>query len=545
MSLYFYHIGGLMVFYRTILNQISSVLINPNNIEIEIHLYPEITILSLVDLQLTKILERTKHIERAKELKGIVLGGMKTSIQTLKKAVENEIYLSNSYGQTETCSQVFATDFTTDLNDLITSGKALGDTTISSDESGCLVIQSSSIAIGIYPDIYFDKIIHTSDLASLDEKNRLIVVGRADDLIISGGKKISPSIINDTLLSSNLNITHSITTKISSAKFGHSPATLVVSNEVIPNEKLLLALNSSNLQKFEYPSLIVQCTDLETIKNGIKIHPIKLQTIFEKINVFNDLLGKPIIRGNLNGQWLFIFHGFMGSMNDFLFLNEYLEKDYLIFYVNLPGHHESNLQAFSSFDDYCDEILKHIYEQEIDLNLLGYSLGGRIASVLCAKDTKGAIKNLILESSGLGIDEPEKRSRKESDAHLLNNITSQTDFFNFLEKWYEQKIFSGIKENAEFYHEAINKNFKLLEGFKHSLKIHGQAQMPNLLVSTLKKNCKNIFYIYGEADTKYEMVANNFKSQNCFVFKVPQASHICHIANKNRYIEIIKELLLK
>lgn len=545
MSLSFFHVGGLMIFYRTIFNQLSTVLLQPNDFQRHIIDYPEITILSLVELQLRKIFEKPSTIERAQELKGIVLGGMKTSLKTIQEACDHEIYISNSYGQTETCSQICATDFCIDVSTLLTSGVALGSTKITILESQQIAIESPSIANGVYPDTKFASYLLTNDIGEVDVYRQLTVKGRIDDVIISAGKKISPQKITNALYNSKLGIDFALTFPIQDEKYTNRPASIISLKNIISEEEIKEALLENEISRVELPKLIVQTTNFDDLKNGIKISPNKCKSILNRISPFYDLLGHPTIRGNINGEWLFVFHGFMGGSRDFFFLSKVLEDRYLVFYVNLPGHTKTNLSQEVSFFKYSDDILNELYKQDQKISVLGYSLGGRFASVLCAQSKKDTITKLILESSGLGIQDSEKKTRKAKDEELLSNIKSEQQFKSFLHTWYDQAIFKGIKDSPRDYELSLNKEFSLIEGFKNSLKNHGQALMPSLTVLELKKKCSNIFYIYGENDRKYEMIANQMQHESIKVFKMNDLGHICHITSNNKYLDLIGSILLK
>lgn len=545
MSLSFYHIGGLMIFYRTIFNQLSTVFLKPNDYERHIIDFPEITILSLVELQLTKIFKKAETIQRAQELKGIVLGGMKTSLKTINEACRHEIYLSNSYGQTETCSQICATDFCIDPTILLTSGVPLGKNQIKILENNQIEISSKSIANGIYPDIQFNSKLLTNDIGEIDKYRYLTVHGRIDDIIISGGKKISPQKITQALYDTDLEIIFAQTFAVTDEKYSQRPASIISCKEIIDEQIIKNELEGSSLSRFELPKFVIQISNLDNLKSGIKISSSKCKALLERVSPFYEILGAPTIRGNIDGEWLFIFHGFMGSAKDFFFLNSTLEDKYLIFFVNLPGHCKKNLKQEITFDKYCDDILNNLYKQNQKISVLGYSLGGRFASVLCSRSKKDTIKTLLLESSGLGIKESQKQMRQIQDKNLLSNIQNKNDFREFLLKWYEQAIFKGIKDSHEDFNEALNKDSTLLEGFKTSLNFHGQAVMPNIKAQDLKEKCSKIVYIYGEYDLKYELIATQMEIAGIDIAQIKNTGHICHLRSNNRYLEVIMTYLLK
>src|SRR5690625_6970305 len=69
--------------------------------------------------------------------------------------------------------------------------------------------------------------IKTCDLEYLEEKNFLYIVERRTDLIISGGKNIYPTEIENTLLNHD-NIKEVAVVKKTDDKFGYVPAAFIV-----------------------------------------------------------------------------------------------------------------------------------------------------------------------------------------------------------------------------------------------------------------------------------------------------------------------------
>lgn len=546
MSLPFHHIGGLMIFFRTIFNGSTTTIFNPSFIAKELAHSPiSLSVLSLVETQLLSILESKEAISCAKKLKGIVLGGMKTSLKTLQKCRDLDILVSNSYGATETSSQVFATPFTTNLDILESVGSPLGNTDFKINENS-ITITSNSIALGIYPDQYFNGVITNQDRANFND-NYLFIHGRSDEVIISGGKKISPQFLEKKYLDCYSDISFSKVVSCEDTKFSQVPALFIQTPNCYSYEKLKNdSADLLHLEKFEIPKIFVSTKYFNNNLESIKPPLAYLQELASDINKFFEILGRPTIRGNIFKDWLFVFHGFMGNSEDFLFLNESIEEDYLIFYINLPGHGPFNQQSFTGFDDYINTLSHALYETKTlknkKLNLLGYSLGGRISTLLAQKFP---CHRVILESSGLGIEDSERPNRQKRDQDLFAGINTQQEFSDFLKKWYTQALFLNIDKCPE-YPELINRDFKLIPGFTHSLKIHGQAVMPKISVAPESFAAPSeIHYLYGELDESYKKFAKIFKEARHHTHLFEKTSHNIHSTNKNNYLEIVKSILLK
>ncbi|EQC44405.1 alpha/beta fold hydrolase [Bacteriovorax sp. Seq25_V] len=539
MTLPFFHIGGLMIIYRTILAKAKTVFCDPKNIASSLDMNPEITILSLIDLQLQKLLTDEYSCDRLKKLKGVVLGGAKTSLHTLQKSVALGIKLSNSYGQTETCSQICATPFTTDLKLLETVGSPLGNTKIRFNDKNIIEISGETIAHGIFSKENFNGTIITSDIGKFDIHNNLTVFGRADDIYISGGKNISPHSIDHEIQQSMKGITSSKTVAVTDSRLGQVGVSFIEAVEVLSHREVLHKIKE-NLPKYHEPKLLIQSKSFDSIKAGIKIPRKELESLGSSLYEVKEILGNPLIRGDLSKDILLVFHGFMGSDKDFEFLIPELEEDFLLIFVNLPGHNGEGLHLYSDFNDYISKLSEAVtklsYKKKI--NALGYSLGGRVASLLAMNNN--TIKKLILESSGLGIPNEEKLDRAERDEKLFNGVTTNEELNLFLKNWYQQTIFTGI-ENSPKFETLINKDTKYIEGWKYSLQLMGQSKMPAISPRVLTENTEKTIYLYGVNDHKYKLIADQFD----IAIPVENASHNIHDTNRNKYLRSIRNILLK
>src|SRR5258708_6557729 len=71
-------------------------------------------------------------------------------------------------------------------------------------DDGRIVIRSRSLFKGYYPERHDIEEFVTEDLGKFDAQGRLEVLGRIDDVIITGGKKVSPLEVEAALRSSGL-----------------------------------------------------------------------------------------------------------------------------------------------------------------------------------------------------------------------------------------------------------------------------------------------------------------------------------------------------
>ncbi len=212
-SLPFYHIGGFSIIIRAFLG--GNKLIIPNLISTETIsdavTKGKVNFISLVPTTLQRLLDA--KIIPHNNIKSIFLGGGRVSFEIVKEAMEFGYKLITVYGSTETSSMI-AFDRLLDEN-LLTSfaGKPMMNTEyfilnekgkrLASNVIGEIAINSPSVAVEYYnnpeeTNLKFHKVTEhkfkyylTSDLGKIDEQGRLFIIGRKDDVIISGGENIS------------------------------------------------------------------------------------------------------------------------------------------------------------------------------------------------------------------------------------------------------------------------------------------------------------------------------------------------------------------
>lgn len=169
-----------------------------------------------------------------------------------------------------------------------------------------------------------------------------------------------------------------------------------------------------------------------------------------------------------------VFHGFLGSPSDFDFLKTYPVKIHDLYQMQ-------ELPAVSAED-----------------TLIGYSMGGRIALEIAAKNDFD-VKKLILISAhpGLATDE-EKFQRLEFETKVINELKNQKREA-FLEWWNSLPIFhfdGPINVSDERYQQSA----ELFERFRLS-------KQANFLPEILKHKEK-VLYIMGLFDEKYMDLAS-------------------------------------
>ena len=247
-----FHISGLSIVLRCVIAQCTNVLVERFEEGKILNLLKEekVTHTSLVPVMLQRLLKSGNDF--GPHLQGILLGGAGVTKKVLKEALDGDLPVYNSFGMTETCSQIVSIPHT-DPNILNgTVGKALENVELKVDGAGELLVKGENVSPGYLnaemerADGYFK----TGDLARIDEAGYLYILDRRKDLIISGGENIYPKEIEDRVLEVS-GVESCVVVKVQDAQWGEAPVLLVQGDEDIKED--ILKHLTETLARYKMP----------------------------------------------------------------------------------------------------------------------------------------------------------------------------------------------------------------------------------------------------------------------------------------------------
>lgn len=158
-----------------------------------------ITIVSVVTVMVQKLLNELGNNRYPNTLRCMLLGGGPAPKPLLEKAKEKGIPVFQSYGMTETSSQIVTLSPQDALKKLGSAGKALFPAQLridggNEDSIGEIIVKGPMVTKGYYRNEEANKKsfhngwLRTGDMGYLDDDGFLYVVDRRKDLIISGEK---------------------------------------------------------------------------------------------------------------------------------------------------------------------------------------------------------------------------------------------------------------------------------------------------------------------------------------------------------------------
>ena len=276
-----FHISGLSILMRNVIYGMKVVLVekfdeeeaNRNIIE------NGVTIISVVTTMLNRMLASLGDDKYPAHFRCMLLGGGPAPLHLLKQCKQKGIPVFQSYGMTETSSQIVTLAPEYSLAKIGSAGKALFPSQLrievdgkqaAANEAGEIVVFGPNVTKG-----YWNRLdateqaiqagwLYTGDIGYLDEDGFLFVLDRRSDLIISGGENVYPAEI-EAILSAHPAVFEAGVTGVADDKWGQVPLAFVVKTEDV-TEQQLLEYCRHHLAAYKIPREIVFCEKLP--RNG-------------------------------------------------------------------------------------------------------------------------------------------------------------------------------------------------------------------------------------------------------------------------------------
>lgn len=225
LGLPFAHVGGLSILTRVSLARKAITL---GSSDPEALLAADATLVSVVPAQLYRLLELDRE-NRLARFRVVLVGGAEFPLDLRRETERRGIVAIASYGLTETCSQV-ATQSPTSARDAgsLDSGRALDGVDLRI-RGGRIEVRGPMSMRGYLgsTSLRRDEFFTTGDLGHIDETGRLFVLGRADDVIVSGGENVHPVEI-ERALSKCPHVKDSLCFGVTDARWGEMVAVALV-----------------------------------------------------------------------------------------------------------------------------------------------------------------------------------------------------------------------------------------------------------------------------------------------------------------------------
>lgn len=190
-----YHVSGLEIVMRSVIYGTGAVVYDGFAVErvAEALERDGVTLVSVVTTQLTRLLEAGVDLSGPR---AILVGGGPVPVEVLEEAIGRDAAVVQTYGLTETASQVTTLAPGEARRKLGSAGRPLLTTHLRIQD-GEILVQGPVVAPGCADE---DGWLHTGDLGRIDDEGFLYVEDRLGDLIVSGGENVVPAEVEEVLL---------------------------------------------------------------------------------------------------------------------------------------------------------------------------------------------------------------------------------------------------------------------------------------------------------------------------------------------------------
>lgn len=247
-----FHISGFSILMRGVIYGMPIVLHEHFDVDKTMADIREkkVTIMSVVGTMLKRIVDALGEDRLPDHVRCMLLGGGPAPLPLLQACVDKGIPVFQSFGMTETSSQIVTLAPEDSLSKLGSAGKPLFPSQIKIEredgtqadpgEAGEIVVKGPNVTKGYLnrPEATKEKVkngwFYTGDIGYLDEEGFLYVLDRRADLIISGGENIYPAEIEAVLLA-HPGVADAGVAGLADPEWGKVPAAFIVKKQAYPD----------------------------------------------------------------------------------------------------------------------------------------------------------------------------------------------------------------------------------------------------------------------------------------------------------------------
>ncbi|MFA1822001.1 o-succinylbenzoate--CoA ligase [Virgibacillus oceani] len=269
-----FHVSGLSILIRSVIYSMPVYLMDKFDEQVvqKAIMKQGVTIVSVVTVMLQKLVEELGDSRYPEAFRCMLLGGGPAPKMLLEKAKEKGIPVFQSFGMTETASQIITLSSRYALNKIGSAGKPLFPAQLEIDsageeEIGEIFVKGPMVTTGYYKnkkateEVLQDGWLATGDLGYTDDEGFLYVVDRRKDLIISGGENVYPSEVESVLAGMD-GIKEAGVTGKEDATWGKVPVAFVVKDKVQLTESEVKTYAKTRMAAFKVPTHVYFVSEL-------------------------------------------------------------------------------------------------------------------------------------------------------------------------------------------------------------------------------------------------------------------------------------------
>lgn len=268
-----FHISGYTILMKSVIYGMTVILYDHFDEEAINHelINGNVTIISVVATMLSRLLENLGDRQYDEKFRCMLLGGGPAPLPMLMECKKKSIPVYQTYGMTETASQIVTLAPEYALTKLGSAGKPLFPcqvkiNSLNGESQGEIFVKGPNVTCGYWerPEANEESFeqgwLKTGDIGYIDEEGFLYVLDRRSDLIISGGENIYPAEIEAVLLS-HPKVREAGVVGKEDSKWGQVPVAFIVSDQEV-NESEILDFVRSDLASYKVPKQIIFVREL-------------------------------------------------------------------------------------------------------------------------------------------------------------------------------------------------------------------------------------------------------------------------------------------
>lgn len=230
---------------------------------------------------------------------------------------------------------------------------------------------------------------------------------------------------------------------------------------------------------------------------------------------------------------LIFIHGFSSNKDDFKITFERLEGKYeYISLTNLPGHEDVKLENFNAPDTimYVKELCKEVFSKYKEVDIVGYSMGGALTSMLSLEFD---FRKIVLVAPA-------------NKYNGLGNTYKKIPYF-------VKSLFNKEDEEAQYKHERIvNEDKHAIAMLSSYYKKYNAKSISSFMqvidycndkLTLSNKKLDDLTIIYGKLDQVIPYTTVNFLNDYCDNIKYKEIEYANHFLLTSDYADSIADMI--
>lgn len=208
-------------------------------------------------------------------------------------------------------------------------------------------------------------------------------------------------------------------------------------------------------------------------------------------------------------------HGFLGLPEDWDFLGSVPGQDFV--FENLWSY-DFLPEIENHFVEWAEVLAQRIMAHQGPVNLVGYSLGGRLLMHL-PESVWHYVRQVVVMGSHLGLDSEDERKKRIKQDELWSKKWANEPWEKVIREWNSQPVFTNekarpVRGQEKFYKRSLSQSL-----------LHWSLGEQAHRGAWLKRTPFDFHYVYGEQDKKFSSLEPEYKSLGASTHGIDGAGH--------------------